>query len=894
MKNSILDTLKTSTKMKASEIFTDREEPRKVFWNHFDALSAQMKDASDPSMGHAILYYGIGGIGKTTLLDMLEFEQEKRGKDVCRHVRYDFDRNKHAVSTRDDCIRKLWKQLEEAYGFSFVLTELASVKIAGACGDDFQQRKRTVNGMINESRVLKPLFLVLKKLPVVGGFVDGGLSAFDAIETASGSTMAQWFRHHEKKYREYVDVIDGMEANEIQERLHLFFAADLELNLEKARHPLVVMLDTYEQYVNVIGSDGRGNASTRDSWLKGREQGLVALTPKVLWVICGRDKLVLDSESDWEAVGLEEHLLGNLSPTDAKGYFSKIGMRNTALMEQLYTVTQGVPVFLDFCYEIFRSNSLHPELQEQIETYGRTPERIIDRYLQGMSENMLDLIKSMSCLECWTDELVNALRTVITGYSDETYGHFLTLSLVKQSDGWYFMHAVVRKLVFQSIHTPALPKRIWHGAADFSKHRMETETCSGQKGTWALWYVIYRMKTEDQDPVLLFQEVSGVLRRLVDDREFETAEQILDRFEGEEIPNELDVRLRTVQSKILLERGKYRDAYLLISSLPESQLPFNNALSATVEEYLWCFAEVVRFYKPAADETLKRWTELVAVLARQKGEDAVDTLTAMNGLAMCFTNRGDFRKGKALNEQCYRLRCKVLGEEHPDTLLSLTNLAVVDKNLGEYQQAFEAHQKCYAVRKKTLGAEHPSTLDSLNNLAVMYTCLGRYDDALDADQRCYEARKRVLGPEHPRTLWSLNNLAADYRDRKDGEKALELDQTCYRLRLEGLGEEHLDTMWSLGNLAADYRVLGRFTEALEVDTKCYRLRTQMVGGEHPTTLRTLEGLAADHRGIGDYQEALRLDERCYTSRLHTLGEDHPETKRSWEAVEKDRNVIAQK
>ncbi|NBK98318.1 MAG: hypothetical protein EOM50_09895 [Erysipelotrichia bacterium] len=79
MKSSGIDFLIEESKRKASDLFTDREEPRKVFWKHFDDHSqylcdrAKGKEATNKS-SNAILYYGVGGIGKTRLLKKLKQE----------------------------------------------------------------------------------------------------------------------------------------------------------------------------------------------------------------------------------------------------------------------------------------------------------------------------------------------------------------------------------------------------------------------------------------------------------------------------------------------------------------------------------------------------------------------------------------------------------------------------------------------------------------------------------------------------------------------------------------------------------------------------------------------------------------------------------------------------
>lgn len=56
---------------RANRIFTDREEPRKIFWDTYNLFK---ENPDKPNDIKVITYYGIGGIGKTCLLQQLRKE----------------------------------------------------------------------------------------------------------------------------------------------------------------------------------------------------------------------------------------------------------------------------------------------------------------------------------------------------------------------------------------------------------------------------------------------------------------------------------------------------------------------------------------------------------------------------------------------------------------------------------------------------------------------------------------------------------------------------------------------------------------------------------------------------------------------------------------------------
>ncbi|WP_320129617.1 tetratricopeptide repeat protein [uncultured Sphaerochaeta sp.] len=892
MERSGIDFLIEETRIKASDIFTDREEPRKVFWDHFGQLSNRMHNRNEeqntPYLPHPILYYGISGIGKTTLQTKLKQELFEKGKGKYQFARYDFDRNGTTLCTREDCIRKLSKQLANNYNFTFFLTELALVKIANASGDDYSRKKATINKMIDDSHVLKPLFIGLNFIPVIGDLINGSLAALEAAETATDKPIMELFQQNKEKYKKYSMYIQDTDVDIIQAHIQTFFAEDLEINLKKAKNPLVIMLDTYEQFINVVGGGGRGSASTIDDWLKHRRTGLIACTPNVLWVICGQDKLISEApntekdcrESSWAAIGLDEYLLGNLSKKDAELYLQKVGIKDTGLIGQLYEVTQGVPVFLDFCYEIFRDIARYPEKQNNIETYGLTPERIIDRYLQGMSDNMLDLIMSMSCLEYWTDNLVAYLRPDISDFSDTTYGNFLTLSLVKQVDNRYFMYSVVRELVFKSIKSPMLITRIRGKAALYFKEKMvEGKNLQEQAGNLAS-YVLYSLSQcrDDFQALILFKEIKEPLNSLIDARFFEEAKQILALFNGFGDQNkEFEIRIKTIASRIMLVSGKYREAYEVLSSVSDITADISEKTADYLQEGLFTYGMALIKTKPSDKGTLEFWIQLENFTARKYEIEDEKTLQVLNNLAVTYSNLGDTRKALEIYEKVYGLRKRILGDEHPHTLESLNNLANAYFDLGDTRKALEIYEKVYGLRKRILGEEHPDTLTTLNNLANAYSNLGNYRKALEVHEKVYGLRKKIQGEEHPDTLTTLSNLAAVYSDHGDTQKALEVHEKVYELRKRILGDEHPHTLESLNNLAVAYFDLGDTQKALEVHEKVYELSKRILGDEHPDTLISLNNLANAYFDLGDTRKALEVHEKVYKLNKKILGDEHPDT-----------------
>ena len=441
----------------ASDIFTDREAPREAFWNEYGKLRAELTDPdSDDIPPHILLYYGISGIGKTRLLTEIGRELDRKknetgSKSSYRWVMYDFT---DFGNTKEDVIKGLAHLLSQKYGFKFPMTALAETKIADEIGRKPDMEMPTIEDKIRSSKIGNTILNVIKFTP----FGDIAENIFDGIQTIEDlfdirflEKLNPWFMLPLGK--SLVDYFHHADLRNVRGSLEAAFSFDLDNNLEKTPdEPLVIMLDTYERYTH-IDDDTPTRGYVKDLWLR-RHDGVIASVPGILWVIAGREKLgeieKTENPDSWNALGIKEHLVGNLAPNDIRSYLGEVGITDTTLQDHLIELTGGVPLLLDMARETFVSLNGDPIRQRDPAMYGHNKEELVVRALDNMGSAFAKLSTSFSLIDGgWTGNMIAEIHSSLPGWDDEIYAQMKRHSMVKYDSetNQYSMHPVIKDIL---------------------------------------------------------------------------------------------------------------------------------------------------------------------------------------------------------------------------------------------------------------------------------------------------------------------------------------------------------------------------------------------------------------------------------------------------------------
>lgn len=799
----------------AEELFTDREEPRKAFWDKYDALN--------PGEFDVISFYGIGGVGKTSLLKKIGREMEEKLKNgKLDYVYFSFE----SEPTKEEFLYALSrKMMLRMKNINFPLMDTAIARIA----EDGDYKLQSLEEKGRNIFDTEGADIIATAIGEVLPYAETAKNTINGIVKLSNKLKSEWEKENgdNKTYYRNISINDGKHAIE---NLSLYFRLDAEEILGKRTTPLVIMLDGYEHFANRVKDGERANLI--DSWFYAPFTGILDL-PNVMWVITGRNSL------HWpEGVLLKDdtHRIGDLSEVDAKRYFNKAGIYDENLISGLYELTHGTPAFLDLCVETYNLISLRkmPELAD----FGNDTQKLAMRYLDNMDSQKQAILRMLSCFpNVWKMQMAIEIAEKLNyGNIKLVLDDLLPLSIFDKYPEGYRLHETVRDVIRKNMD---------------NSEEVDNEILN---------YIKSKLLSDDQC------EERHLINQFCQYLEKDTKSQV----SSEEMYNIIDILWN--QTELYADYSFGECCINLMINYSEKN---NHQPQTIVKEYnfkIYVLLEMGLF-----DDCLNYATRNFMFAIKSLEENHPDTLTTLYNLSSVYFTLGKYEEALDIGKKCYDICVKKYSKTHPAAFSKLRNLGNYYIALGLYEEALDSFNECYELTKDYFGEKDINTIEIYEEIGVVLSDLGQYEESLSIINYSYQMYKDILGEKHPNTLFSLNLLGEVNKDLGRYKESLSLFNLCYELRKEIFGEKHPLTIFTFYDLGLTYSNLGMHKKALDILDECYRLRKLILGEKHPDTLSVLNSLGDLYRDLGQYKKSLDTLNQCYCLRKETLGEHHRDT-----------------
>lgn len=903
----------THKRKSALEIFTDREEPREVFWQkHYNPLFEEMSNGKEQSEIHAIHYYGTTGVGKSTLLKKIADELGNKP-----FLLVDF---RGFQGGKREAIVKIAIEIQEKFHFPMPFTAAADAWWAYLQRDASKlasPEKKTKDKMESNKFVGAGLYLL--GFTPFGGIVGNVIDFVDYLETNYGINLSKSVKDKftNKDIKRIQDEIKACDIQELDKRFHIYFGFDLSRFVSTLGQPLVIMFDTYEHFINPLGM--KETYRNKDLWLRNETDGLVYNMSNVVWVLAGREKLgSIDDEErkdSWDKLDLDEHRIGPLGQEDSEKYLDSVGITDKGLRDYIVDISKGSPLHLDLCYA--RYNDLKgQEGRLDPASYADTIDSAIERFLERMTPEFVEFVETMSAFkDGWTDDMIDEINKEIPGFNLNLYNTLLrqnSMVVFSQINKRYMLEDNLQRVMYSKV-APNIVKKVdearltyyMNGEKSFENTLRLTKIVTSRE---SVSFSDFRKYVESKVFDLIFC------------LDYNSAFDILSLFEDSETyKTQADYSLYVSVSSLTAYMKGSMKGYL---SLGESLLPnFDMAKFDMCDNIAKCFYYlalsqehrfhgnnkecingIIECFKAASN--LNNDSLLNAIILhdralaygqageyskalefalmfyenvkKEKSDNEPIAIVAQLLIASFNLSLGNFEYVSGVLEDLYVKVKSSYGESYLS--LEIENVIADCRNLlGEYQEVLELKKKVYNLKKEMLGESHSVSILALNDLATSYMNIGETDKAKSMFEDAVRKSMSVLGPRHQNTLMILSDLSDAYIKSGEYQEAVEILELVYKEQRKSLGDLHPCTIATLDSLAIGKREIHEYKTAFEMFETAYKASLNIWGEQNLFTIIALDHLASSYADIGDYQNALELGEKAYKANCELLGEDNADT-----------------
>jgi len=844
----------------ALELFTDRVSEQEVLRR----VLAPSSGTSDDTVRLLTSFYGVGGVGKTTLCHQALANASREHPASPIRVHTSFDDHRWAPKSG---FASVALELCQILSKANIATELTAAllllweKTAGEAGRIEEKWQMAVDAIDNIASAAQ--------FPGVSLLLKGYVYLRDKSRQAAVR----------QKMHEFdlwpLEVAGRVTQLDVEQKLPLSLYHDIRtwLNANPGRE-LRMLLDGFER---IQSKDNRQDAQHGVQEFIGyfvspHHEPSPDAVDRFRVVIFGREKIRWDElydDEDWNTYW-SQHLLGGLAEPDAQIFLQKAAewRRNNgrhevadrilasqgeildAADEEPHGARAFYPYSLDLAVDMLdRAGGNHVDL-------GRTPADLQERFLRYLKPREKRALMILAMAEAFDEGIFD----------------------------WLVEHKLL----------------------EYPRYSFQTEIVTGRSylqrigGDGDEWRFHRKMEEALQRSWLVTAATKEEGRQVLRDVLAHHRECLAAKTPRDWGPREL--------------RAWNRGMEIIVTQGPELGLLDADEWNSLLAEEPWSIEHYL---------LLKDRSDFVSRIARicesRFGVHHEITCRFLFGEAVHLQESGHDAEAEAQHRRVLERRTSLLGPGHRDTLVSLNTVARLLDAFGHFAEAEPLCRKAVADCTESLGPTDRETLQAHHNLGSLLDSLGYAAEAEAEYRRALEGRERTLGPDHPETLKTMNNLGNVLTERNQLDAAERMYRTALAAKATHLGADHPSTLKTVGNLAdllearSDYeqaetffrraaagfsqvygvshplaadgvtRVVwflqrrGRHAEAFDLCEQAIAERTPLIGGEHVTTTKLRQQKARMLIEMHMGGEARPLLDTVLTALTQSLGATHPDT-----------------
>ena len=827
--------LGSEQKLRAERIFTDRVKPKDAFRKsiaHINEISKD-KDGKEKSTYKVLAFYGMGGIGKTSLrehlCDMIKKDEELKEQVVYSYIDFQTDFSKDMIS-KDVFYRLISDRFHKNFGIKFTIFSLAYIIYLKKLNPNLELKKHTLP--------------FAEEGDILSGIIEFLSESVGSIAGITTKIVAYAYKNYSNFFlddniKNELVKLENQELYKIEQELSRFFAYDLaNFKKENPNKKVAIFFDTYELLCKTQPTDAE--KLKQDEWIR----DFIEQNKNVLFVISGREKLIWElADSDWEEV-LEQHRLEELSDDDCRSFLNHCGITDPNIQERIIKCSCGVPFYLDICVEIWEKYKEKEDFKDIKQ--AEITERLI-RYLDRSELATLELLSIASYFNREIFELM--VSKFSTGYPATKIDELAKFSFISSEDNIKYTIQRLMKECLQNQLNAELRARAHEVMICYYEDKLKDlsiKTASSTQAALIQEAFAHKEKLEGVEKAIdwLLEKLSiyrkcGVLF-IFKDMLLELLDRDLD-YKKAEILNNLGISYNDMG-----DYGKAIECYKKALEIGKNALGNNHLDIALYYNNLGSSYYSIGDYKRAI-EYHEKALEI---------NNHPDVTLSYNNLGTAYSRLGDYNKAIEYHKKALEIIKNTFGDNHPDVAVTYNNIGGSYYNIGDYNKAIEYQEKALEILKNTLGDNHPDVAVSYNGIGRTYYRLGYYKIANDCFEKALEILKNTLGDNHPNVAVSYNNIGAFFHALGDYRRAIVFFEKALEILKNTLGDNHPNVAVSYNNIGILYHALEDYNRAIEYQEKALEIRKNTFGDNHPDVAVSYSNIGETYYALRDYRRAI--------------------------------------
>lgn len=731
--------------------FVDREDLIEIFKEAVSKIGQKKLSI--------LVYYGIAGIGKTSLRKELpkcfeEFDFKNRHRKVIwTSINLDWepyrDKNTFLMTLKND-LKKKYKISFPAFEIAYTIYWEKAYPGIPLRKEDylFFEGEDTFGEFLGAIKQIPYLNLMPKGIRLITGIPD---------------YFEKWLVKKGVELRQLLE----KEPQDIEETLPYFWAQDLNNYLEDDKSKSAILfIDTYE----ALWEKHRLGDHSRDKWI--RDNLIPRLEKKILWVIFVRDELRwkdIDSEWDEYLIPCRVDILPRKYCIE---YLKTQKITNEDIQKAIFNGSKGVPYYLELCVDMHKFIEKKNK-KPKPEDFGANHQKIADKFLKYLDKEK-DVLNLLSITHFWDYDLFDYLvKEFNIGYPTNNYENLCSFSVIsKDENNRYKMHELMRESLLETQRGKAESKnRIHKAVSKYYSNKLEN--------------IDIRAITPEHE-IALTEAFYHAKKALKPEDLFKWFIPVSDPF--------------YIAASWQLIVPMYEDLLTIL----EKEFVSGNQLVATTLNNLADIYENMEDH----DKALPLYKKALYINEKALDSKNPDFATTLYNLASIYYRMGEYDNALPYYQKALDIREKMLDSQPLDVAATLNNLALLYHVIGDYEKALPYYQRALGIRKKVLSPQDLDVATTQNSLAGLYKSIKDFDKALSLYQKALDTREKMLGTQHQDFLRTLDNFADLYCQMGDYEKAVPLYKRALDIDEKMQGTQNPEFQRKQKNFALFCRQMG--------------------------------------------------------------------------------------